>query len=78
MVLRLSQFQLKKLAEYFLTFSQVVLASLILKIFEPGVTTVLDKQRIIIIYSSLIAFAILFSLGMVVAAKVREQNNGYQ
>lgn len=72
MALRLSQFQLKKLSEFFLTFSQVVLASLILKIFEPGVETVLDKDRIVIIYSAVIMFAFLFGVGMSLAGKIEE------
>lgn len=72
MAVRLSPFQLEKLSEFFLTFSQIVLASLILKIFEPGVETVLDKNRVVIIYSALLGSVFLFGFGMFLAGLVKE------
>ncbi len=71
----LSQFQLKKLSEFFLTFSQIILGSLVLKIFEPGAETVLDRARLLVIYSALIVSGFLFTVGMVVASTVKGEND---
>jgi hypothetical protein len=70
---KLTQFQLQKLSEFFLTFSQIVLGSLVLKIFEPGVETVLDRGRLLVIYSALIVSGFLFTVGMAVAGTVEEK-----
>lgn len=71
--LRLTDFQIQKLAEFFLRSAQIVVASLVLKIFESGVETILDKGRLLVLSLSLTISSFFFIVGMVLAGKVKEK-----
>lgn len=69
--IRRSQYELKKLSEFWLDLAKLALASLVIKLFEPQVTVTLGS--LIFAIGGLITFLICATIGLRFAREVKEE-----
>lgn len=67
-----SRFETKKLAEWWFDLSKIVVASLVLKFFEPGDIS-LDKAAVVTVFTGVVIFVGCVNMGRMTARRV--ENN---